>query len=141
MRISDWVSGVCSSDLGWPIQARSARETGSLARPAAPSDRQGILRALDRHGDRAPGDKIDPCRNLVDRNANGDTLGEADPTEGGVDIGEKAPRNRGPLAVVYTGGAALDMPREGLVLAHHANRDRCARMAVGDRKRTRLNSS
>src|SRR3546814_1525811 len=111
MRISDWVSGVCSSDLGWPIQARSARETGSLARPAAPSDRQGILRALDRHGDRAPGDKIDPCRNLVDRNANGDTLGEADPTEGGVDIGEKAPRSGGPLAVVDTGGAALDMPR------------------------------
>src|SRR3546814_3272707 len=99
MRISDWSSDVCSSDLplysrqrGWPIQARSARETGSLSRPAAPSDRQGILRALDRHGDRAPGDKIDPCRNLVDRNANGDTLGEADPTEGGDDIGEKEDR-------------------------------------------------
>src|SRR3546814_1761089 len=101
MRSSDWSSDVCSSDL-WPIQARSARETGSLSRPAAPSDRQGILRALDRHGDRAPGDKIDPCRNLVDRNANGDTLGEADPTEGGVDIGEKAPRSGGPLAVVDT---------------------------------------
>src|SRR3546814_9131732 len=98
MRSSDWSSDVCSSDL-WPIQARSARETGSLSRPAAPSDRQGILRALDRHGDRAPGDKIDPCRNLVDRNANGDTLGEADPTEGGVDIGKKAPRSGGPLAV------------------------------------------
>src|SRR3546814_20193529 len=75
---------------------------------------------------------IDPCRNLVDRNANGDTLGEADPTEGGVDIGEKAPRSGGPLAVVDTGGAALYMPREGLVIAHHATSDRCARMVVGE---------
>src|SRR3546814_8184366 len=83
------VTGVQTCALPiWPIQARSARETGSLSRPAAPSDRQGILRAIDRHGDRSPGDKIDPCRNFVDRNANGDTLGEADPSEGGVDIGE-----------------------------------------------------
>jgi hypothetical protein len=62
---------------------------------------------LDRCG--LSGDQPDARRNLVDDDAHGDALGEANPGEGRIDVGELGIAALA-FAVLDTSGDTLDMP-------------------------------
>src|SRR3546814_1877010 len=123
VRISDWSSDVCSSDLG--------RNYRSNARPGSSHiDRQGLLMGFEA----LPADRPDPVRpaGVVDEDVD-----PAGPRDDGIDRG--LPHRRIGHVETKEACSAANVPRDGLAALDIdvAQEHGCAI----DRKSTRLNSS